>query len=304
MTRLLFLCFGVFWQLPLLSQIELQGMVIDVTGEPLVGVTILNPNNEKGTFSDLDGQFIWIDSSDIFELQLSYTGYLPLQIKIDSSQERVFMLKEDTTQIVYMWPTDCFFYLRYLDIGPSLGALNGTYGVKTTATLPYLGNQRLFLIGSLDWRKGKGSNEYLNISLHRFDLFSLHFGNHYGNYYSNAFKFSLSGEVSKIGLPVSESNSLHQRLLRCEITYRKSAIGLGVIQQRLEKRETALHLKLYQTLPYGFLINGGIDFFNKKQYTLELQRKIPATKLTVTAGYLKNEAFEELSLWVRHRFNY
>lgn len=59
----------------LMAQFTASGIVTDITGEPLIGVSILIDGTSTGTISDVDGSFT-VDMPDGYnELVFSYTGY-------------------------------------------------------------------------------------------------------------------------------------------------------------------------------------------------------------------------------------
>lgn len=76
---------------------RITGKVIDVSGEPLIGVTITLQGSNKGTVSDVNGNF----SLDAEEgkgniLNISYIGYKDQQIKAETGKSLIVTLEEDT----------------------------------------------------------------------------------------------------------------------------------------------------------------------------------------------------------------
>ncbi len=66
------------------SQVEIKGIVIDGdTNEPLIGVSILNLNSNKGTVTEIDGSFV-ISGKQGQELEFNYLGYRSLKRTIET----------------------------------------------------------------------------------------------------------------------------------------------------------------------------------------------------------------------------
>lgn len=72
---------------PAFSQTLIQGKVVDQdTNEPLVGVTVFSPKTNKGANTSLDGSFSFKVSGDEKELNISYVGYKPKTISLNSQK--------------------------------------------------------------------------------------------------------------------------------------------------------------------------------------------------------------------------
>ena len=53
-----------------------KGTIVDETGQPMIGVTVLPLGNTKnGTITDLDGNFTLANQSGKVKLEISYIGY-------------------------------------------------------------------------------------------------------------------------------------------------------------------------------------------------------------------------------------
>ena len=53
---------------------KVSGIVLDETGEPLIGVSVLIEGTSSGTITDFDGKFI-LDVQPKSTLVISYVGY-------------------------------------------------------------------------------------------------------------------------------------------------------------------------------------------------------------------------------------
>lgn len=76
------------------NKITVSGTVVDVNGEPLVGVSVLEKGTSNGTITDIDGNFS-LSVSEGSILEISYVGYKSLTV---SSKEAlgVLVMKEDS----------------------------------------------------------------------------------------------------------------------------------------------------------------------------------------------------------------
>ena len=75
---------------------QIQGVVKDATGEPMIGVNVLVKGTANGAITDLDGNFTISDvkSSDV--LVVSYIGFLTQEIEVGSKTSFNVILKEDS----------------------------------------------------------------------------------------------------------------------------------------------------------------------------------------------------------------
>lgn len=94
-------CIAVFLMLMLpcslsaLAEINVSGTVKDSTGEPLVGVSVLENGTSKGTSSDIDGNFR-ITVADGATIRFSYIGYNPKVMKAAPKMEVVLDVAANT----------------------------------------------------------------------------------------------------------------------------------------------------------------------------------------------------------------
>lgn len=101
MEKFNFKCIAVFLMLMLpcslsaLAEINVSGTVKDSTGEPLVGVTVLENGTSKGTSSDIDGNFR-ITVADGATIRFSYIGYNPKVMKAAPKMEVVLDVAANT----------------------------------------------------------------------------------------------------------------------------------------------------------------------------------------------------------------
>lgn len=70
-----------------------RGTVVDESGDPLIGVSVLVKGSTTGTVTDTDGNFV-LEVSNGKTLEISYVGYLTQNVRVTGSVLRI-VLKED-----------------------------------------------------------------------------------------------------------------------------------------------------------------------------------------------------------------
>ena len=74
---------------------NIQGKVVDGTGEPLIGVNISINGTSTGTISDIDGNFAMkVPENSV--LKVSYIGYAPQMLSVSKKDYYQVILKQDT----------------------------------------------------------------------------------------------------------------------------------------------------------------------------------------------------------------
>ena len=75
---------------------SIRGIVVDVNGEPLIGVTIAVPDTDQGTITDVDGHYVLnVDEKERY-LSFSYVGYQTQKIEIQGRKVINVVLREAT----------------------------------------------------------------------------------------------------------------------------------------------------------------------------------------------------------------
>lgn len=77
---------------------KVVGEVVDIKGEPLIGVNVAVKGQTIGTIADLNGQFTLEIPTDNVTLVFSYIGYVSLELKPSDTPMKV-MLREDTQNL-------------------------------------------------------------------------------------------------------------------------------------------------------------------------------------------------------------
>lgn len=95
---LLVLC-AIFCSLSLFAQSKtVKGKVTDVTGEPIIGVNVLEKGTTNGVITDLDGNFT-LQASPSAILRFTYVGYLPQEVEVKNQTSLNIQMAEDTKTI-------------------------------------------------------------------------------------------------------------------------------------------------------------------------------------------------------------
>ena len=76
------------------AKIQVKGQVVDITGEPLPGATVLEPATGNGAITDIDGNFAVSVSADAV-LEVSYVGFETQRVPVKGRRELKIVLEED-----------------------------------------------------------------------------------------------------------------------------------------------------------------------------------------------------------------
>jgi len=75
---------------------QVNGVVKDATGEPMIGVNVLVKGTTNGTITDFDGNFTLSGVNDNDVLSVTYVGYVAQEIKVRNQKTISVTLREDT----------------------------------------------------------------------------------------------------------------------------------------------------------------------------------------------------------------
>lgn len=96
MRRILFSLLLVMSASMAFAQVKVSGVVTDVSGEPLIGVNVIEKGTTNGTITDIDGAFsIKIDSPESF-LVFSYVGFTTQEVQVGATRNFTIKLHADT----------------------------------------------------------------------------------------------------------------------------------------------------------------------------------------------------------------
>ena len=74
---------------------KVEGVVLDQSGEPIIGANVVEKGTMNGIITDMDGKFI-LDVATDATLVVSYIGYTTMEVPVSNKQNLSITLKEDT----------------------------------------------------------------------------------------------------------------------------------------------------------------------------------------------------------------
>ena len=94
--RLLLIMWGLFLSLSAFAQqITVKGHVVDATGEPVIGASVIEGKSTNGTITDIDGNFS-LNVSANSTLTISFVGYKTQTVSVNGKTALKVTLQEDT----------------------------------------------------------------------------------------------------------------------------------------------------------------------------------------------------------------
>lgn len=76
-----------------------SGVVTDGSGDPLIGVNVMERNSKNGTITDIDGRYVINVSSKSSIVTFSYIGYLTQEINVKNQNNINVQMKDDTQNL-------------------------------------------------------------------------------------------------------------------------------------------------------------------------------------------------------------
>ena len=77
------------------KKVTVNGVVLDDTREPLIGVSVLVKGSQQGTVTDLDGKYTLTLTKSKSVLAFSYIGYVQQNIHVDGRKNITVVMKDD-----------------------------------------------------------------------------------------------------------------------------------------------------------------------------------------------------------------
>lgn len=77
---------------------KIKGIVVDQTGEPIIGANVVVKGSSVGTITGIDGDFT-LDVSPNSILKISYIGFVDQELPVKNKSELKVVLKEDNQQL-------------------------------------------------------------------------------------------------------------------------------------------------------------------------------------------------------------
>ena len=78
---------------------EVKGVVVDTTGTPVIGATVIEQGTTNGVTTDVNGQFVLTVNSSESVISVSYIGYLTQNLAANSELLQRLVLEEDSAMI-------------------------------------------------------------------------------------------------------------------------------------------------------------------------------------------------------------
>lgn len=80
------------------AESQVHGTITDANGEPLIGATVLVKGTQKGTATDIDGNYV-VNAKPGDILVVSYVGYVPSEVKVGNSPVLNIELQENDNSL-------------------------------------------------------------------------------------------------------------------------------------------------------------------------------------------------------------
>lgn len=78
------------------QNVTVTGVVTDALGEPIIGASVIMKGTSNGVITDLDGHFTLNNITKGATIQISYIGYVSLEIKAEPEKTMRIILQEDS----------------------------------------------------------------------------------------------------------------------------------------------------------------------------------------------------------------
>ena len=98
--RLFFIALFSVFSLGVVAQTKtVKGTVIDGTGEPVIGASVLVKGSTNGVITDIDGNFTLLNVPESGTIQISFVGYKTQDISVAGKSSLKVTLAEDTEML-------------------------------------------------------------------------------------------------------------------------------------------------------------------------------------------------------------
>ena len=94
-SRFLFLALMAFVSTTVMAQGKVSGTVVDASGEPIIGASVIVKGSSTGTVTDFDGTFTLANAPQDATLVFSYVGYRTQNVALDGKSQINVTLEED-----------------------------------------------------------------------------------------------------------------------------------------------------------------------------------------------------------------
>ncbi|WP_405350832.1 carboxypeptidase-like regulatory domain-containing protein [Nonlabens sp. Asnod3-H03] len=266
----------------------ITGKVIDLTGEPILGATVLEKGTDNYTETNFDGEFSLTTKRPNTTIVISYAGYEAIEINVD--------IKKTNQGVIKLQGYGCNLPIRpQFTIFSDYGVLNNPYGINLDFwnNLNQLKNTTR-INANLTYQTNLDSDYYFRASAQLYEIQS----------YSN-FSMSIDGSFEKINFQESFKPTIYSVK-----GIFKTTDNLGVIAGgKLMRLNTTSFLAPTIGLTYdeylwtGFSTSTTVSFFNgNTQYVGRIAKDFG--RIATFINYYKLHQFDELSIGLGYKFYY
>lgn len=107
------------------QNLTIRGKVIDISGEPLIGVNVVESETTNGTITDLEGSFELLMVSNSSKLKFTYIGYESMEIIIQGETNITITMTESSSQLDEVVVVG-YGTMRKRDLTGSVSSLNSS----------------------------------------------------------------------------------------------------------------------------------------------------------------------------------
>ena len=97
--NLISILLGLFTTQSFAQKITITGIVKDQSGEPLIGVNVMEKGTTNGSITDMDGKYSVSSTGKKTILVFSYIGYISQEIPVANRKTIDVTMKEDTEEL-------------------------------------------------------------------------------------------------------------------------------------------------------------------------------------------------------------
>lgn len=115
------------------EKITLNGLVIDNTGLPIIGASVMVQKTTNGTITDIDGKFTLKNVSPKSNLQVSFIGYKTLSVPVDGKKNLTIKLEENAKTLDEVVVVG-YGVQRKSDLTGAVTSVKATDAMKNTPT--------------------------------------------------------------------------------------------------------------------------------------------------------------------------
>lgn len=265
----------------------ITGKVIDLTGEPLLGATVLEKGTDNYTETNFDGEFSFTTKRPNTTIIISYVGYESIEINVDT--------KKIDQGVIRLQGFGCNLPIRpHFYIATTTGLINNPFGIQlnTWNNLNQLENTTR-INTELRYQTNLDSDYYFRASAQLYGI-QLH----------PDYSMNLKASFEKIEF----AQLFSPNILGIETSIIVDSFGLiaGAKLMRLNSTSflaPTIGLTYDDYLWSGFSTSATVSFFNgNAQYNGRITKDFG--RIATFINYYKLQQFDELSIGLGYKFYY